>query len=109
MRRSRSTNSTRRASRWVRDAVLKLTLNLNLTGSRRWRRGIASTPSTRPCERLHVRELWRFRDNVRSTQVRFGKWALLENIQETLDAALEPILMQQTFKQGGQDMMKLGR
>ena len=40
--------------------------------------------------------------------VRFGKWALLENIQETLDAALEPILMQQTFKQGGQDMMKLG-
>ena len=41
--------------------------------------------------------------------VRFGKWALLENIQETLDAALEPILMQQTFKQGGQDMMKLGR
>jgi dynein heavy chain len=41
--------------------------------------------------------------------VRFGKWALLENIQETLDAALEPILMQQTFKQGGQDMMKLGK
>ena len=33
---------------------------------------------------------------------------VLENIQETLDAALEPILMQQTFKQGGQDMMKLG-
>ncbi|KAH8073158.1 dynein light chain binding protein [Aureococcus anophagefferens] len=40
--------------------------------------------------------------------VRFGKWALLENIGETLDAALEPILLQQTFKQGGQDMMKLG-
>ncbi|KAH8043513.1 dynein light chain binding protein [Aureococcus anophagefferens] len=30
------------------------------------------------------------------------------NIGETLDAALEPILLQQTFKQGGQDMMKLG-
>ena len=53
----------------------------------------------------------RYRDGVGPTQenaVRFGKWALLENIQETLDAALEPILMQQTFKQGGQDMMKLG-
>ena len=40
--------------------------------------------------------------------VRFGKWVLLENIQETLDAALEPILLKQIFKQGGQDMMKLG-
>ena len=40
--------------------------------------------------------------------MRFGKWALLENIQETLDAALEPILMQQTFKQGGQDMTCVG-
>lgn len=40
--------------------------------------------------------------------VQFGRWVLLENIQETLDAALEPILQQQTFKQGGQDMMKLG-
>lgn len=40
--------------------------------------------------------------------VQFGRWVLLENIQETLDAALEPILLQQTFKQGGQDMMKLG-
>ena len=40
--------------------------------------------------------------------VRFGKWALLENIGETLDAALEPILLQQFFKQGGQNMIKLG-
>eukprot|EP01031_Cornospumella_fuschlensis_P032177 gene32177-38921_t len=40
--------------------------------------------------------------------VQFGRWVLLENIQETLDAAIEPILLQQTFKQGGQDMMKLG-
>jgi dynein heavy chain len=40
--------------------------------------------------------------------VQFGRWVLLENIQETLDAALEPILLQQTFKQGGQIMMKLG-
>jgi dynein heavy chain len=40
--------------------------------------------------------------------VRFGKWALMENIGEELDAALEPILLQQTFKQGGQISMKLG-
>ncbi|KAJ1460012.1 dynein heavy chain and region D6 of dynein motor-domain-containing protein [Pelagophyceae sp. CCMP2097] len=40
--------------------------------------------------------------------VRFGKWALLENIGETLEAALEPILLQQKFKSGGQDMIKLG-
>jgi dynein heavy chain len=40
--------------------------------------------------------------------VQFGRWVLLENILETLDAALEPILLQQTFKQGGQEMMKLG-
>jgi dynein heavy chain len=35
-------------------------------------------------------------------------YVLLENIQEVLDAALEPILLQQKFKQGGQDMIKLG-
>jgi dynein heavy chain len=40
--------------------------------------------------------------------VRFGKWVLLENIAEELDAALEPILLQQKFKQGGQDMIRLG-
>ncbi|CBJ31040.1 dynein heavy chain [Ectocarpus siliculosus] len=40
--------------------------------------------------------------------VRFGKWVLLENIGEELDAALEPILLQQKFKQGGQDMIRLG-
>jgi len=40
--------------------------------------------------------------------VRFGRWVLLENIKESLDASLEPILLQQTFKQGGTIMMKLG-
>eukprot|EP01029_Cantina_marsupialis_P009143 TRINITY_DN2137_c0_g4_i1.p1 TRINITY_DN2137_c0_g4~~TRINITY_DN2137_c0_g4_i1.p1 ORF type:complete len:4119 (-),score=1448.16 TRINITY_DN2137_c0_g4_i1:93-12449(-) len=40
--------------------------------------------------------------------VRFGKWVLLENILESLDAALEPILLQQKFKQGGSDMIRLG-
>ena len=32
--------------------------------------------------------------------VQFGRWVLLENILEHLDAALEPILFQQKFKQG---------
>ena len=39
--------------------------------------------------------------------VRFGRWVLLENIFE-LDAALEPILQRNVFKQGGQDMMRIG-
>ena len=38
----------------------------------------------------------------------FGRWVLLENILEQLDAALESILLQQKFKQGGQDMIKIG-
>ena len=40
--------------------------------------------------------------------MRHGKWILLENVLETLDAALEPLLLQQKFKQGGQDMIKVG-
>jgi dynein heavy chain len=40
--------------------------------------------------------------------VRFGKWCLLENIQEALDAALEPLLLQQKFIQGGTEMIKIG-
>ncbi|KAJ1404127.1 ATP-binding dynein motor region D5-domain-containing protein, partial [Ochromonadaceae sp. CCMP2298] len=34
-------------------------------------------------------------------------WVLLENILESLDAALEPILLQQKFKQGGQVKVSL--
>lgn len=33
--------------------------------------------------------------------IQFGKPVLLENIAETLDASLEPLLQKQTFKQGG--------
>lgn len=40
--------------------------------------------------------------------VRFGKWVLLENIGEALDASLEPLLLQQKFKQGGTEMIKIG-
>ena len=40
--------------------------------------------------------------------VRFGKWVLMENIGESLDASLEPLLLQQRFKQGGTEMIKIG-
>jgi len=40
--------------------------------------------------------------------VRFGRWVLLENIGESLDAALEPLLLQQKFKQGGTEMIRIG-
>ncbi|RHY33391.1 hypothetical protein DYB32_001670 [Aphanomyces invadans] len=40
--------------------------------------------------------------------VRFGKWILMENVSEFLDAALETVLLQTKFKQGGQLMMKIG-
>jgi dynein heavy chain len=40
--------------------------------------------------------------------VRFGRAVLLEDIGETLDAALEPLLLKQTFKQGGSEVVKIG-
>eukprot|EP00736_Rhodelphis_marinus_P006943 Rmarinus@m.24609 len=40
--------------------------------------------------------------------IRFGRPVLLENILEELDPALEPLLLRQTFKQGGSEMIKLG-
>jgi dynein heavy chain len=40
--------------------------------------------------------------------VRFGRIVLLENILEVLDPALEPLLLQQTFRQGGQEVIKIG-
>jgi dynein heavy chain len=50
------------------------------------------------------------KDYLRSLEnaVRFGKPVLLENIGEELDPALEPLLLKQTFKQGGQEMIQLG-
>ena len=41
--------------------------------------------------------------------VRFGRAVLLENIAEGLDAALEPLLLKQTFKQGGGEVGREGR
>jgi len=40
--------------------------------------------------------------------IRFGQPVLLENVEEALDPALEPVLLKQTFKKGGQVMLRLG-
>jgi dynein heavy chain len=40
--------------------------------------------------------------------IRFGQPVLLENVGEELDPALEPVLLKQTFKKGGQMCLRLG-
>ncbi|KAH8876868.1 Dynein heavy chain 7, axonemal [Schistosoma japonicum] len=40
--------------------------------------------------------------------IQFGTPILLENVGEDLDPSLEPLLLKQTFKQGGVDMIRLG-
>ena len=40
--------------------------------------------------------------------IQFGKPVLCENVLETLDPALEPLLVKQTFKSGGVECMRLG-
>lgn len=40
--------------------------------------------------------------------IQFGTPVLLENVGEELDPLLEPLLLKQTFKQGGVDYMRLG-
>ncbi|XP_050419254.2 dynein axonemal heavy chain 7, partial [Patella vulgata] len=49
-------------------------------------------------------------DFVRTLEncIQFGTPVLLENIQEELDPLLEPLLLKQTFKQGGSICIKLG-
>ncbi|XP_044001453.1 dynein axonemal heavy chain 7-like [Aphidius gifuensis] len=45
---------------------------------------------------------------VLENAIQFGQPVLLENIGQELDAMLEPILLKQTFKQGGAMCIKLG-
>ena len=40
--------------------------------------------------------------------IQFGTPLLLENVGEELDPSLEPLLLRQTFKQGGVEMIKIG-
>lgn len=42
------------------------------------------------------------------TAIQMGTPVLLENVQENLDASLEPVLLKQTFKSAGALMIKLG-
>ncbi|RKO89233.1 dynein heavy chain and region D6 of dynein motor-domain-containing protein [Blyttiomyces helicus] len=50
------------------------------------------------------------RDFLRTLEnaIRFGKPVMLENVGEKLDPALEPVLLRQTFKQGGNTVIKVG-
>ncbi|XP_022247843.1 dynein heavy chain 7, axonemal-like [Limulus polyphemus] len=58
---------------------------------------------------LHVIKL-NDADFVRTLEncIQFGNPVLLENVGEELDPVLEPLLLKQTFKQGGSICMKLG-
>jgi dynein heavy chain, axonemal len=40
--------------------------------------------------------------------IQLGQPLLMENVEESLDAALEPVLLKQTFKSAGSLMIKLG-
>ena len=40
--------------------------------------------------------------------IRYGQPVLCENVEEELDPALEPVLLKQTFKKGGQVLLRLG-
>lgn len=40
--------------------------------------------------------------------IQFGKWVLVENVGESLDPSLEPILLQQTTKQGSSVTIVIG-
>ena len=42
------------------------------------------------------------------SSVQFGSPVLLENIGESIDPTLEPLLLKQTFKQGGVVQIQLG-
>ena len=50
------------------------------------------------------------RDFLRSLElgIRYGAPVLLENIEETLDPSLEPLLLKQVFKRNGQNLIRLG-
>ncbi|CAE7374740.1 DNAH6 [Symbiodinium natans] len=42
------------------------------------------------------------------TCIREGNAILLENVEEVLDPSLEPVLLKQVFKKGGQLLLRLG-
>lgn len=42
------------------------------------------------------------------TAIQMGQPVLMENVEESIDAAIEPVLLKQTFKSAGTLMIKLG-
>ncbi|XP_068171919.1 dynein axonemal heavy chain 1 [Antennarius striatus] len=54
--------------------------------------------------KLHNRDFLHRLENA----IRFGKPCLLEDVAEDFDPILEPVLLQQTFKQRGSTVLKLG-
>ena len=86
-------------------------LELDVVG--RWRRQIIpSVDASRECDGVRAAQVTKLTEKnyLRTLEnaVRFGRWVLMENVLETLDASLEPLLLQQTFVQGGTKMIKIG-
>ena len=69
-----------------------------------WSHGTPSVDAGIEVTKLTEKNYLRTLENA----VRFGRWVLMENVLETLDASLEPLLLQQTFVQGGTKMIKIG-
>lgn len=42
------------------------------------------------------------------TAIQLGQPVLMENVEESIDAAIEPVLLKQTFRSAGTLMIKLG-
>jgi len=61
------------------------------------------------CIRLQVIKLSE-KDFLRTLEngIRYGAPVLLENVGEELDPSLEPVLLKQVFKRGGQFLLRLG-
>ena len=63
-------------------------------------------------EKLHNLHVIKLTDSdfVRTLEncIQFGTPVLLENVGEEIDPILEPLLLKQTFKQGGSICIKLG-
>lgn len=87
-----------------------------LTNSKRWPLLIdpqgQANKWIRKTERESGLEILKLTDEqmLRSLEnaIRFGKPVLIENVGEELPPSLEPVLLKETFKQGGSEMIKLG-
>ena len=86
-----------------------------LTNARRWPLFIdpqgQANKWIKNMEKANKLEVIKLSDDYSSTlalAIQYGRPVLLENIGEELDPILEPILLKQTFKQGGVTYIRLG-